>query len=285
MVDLLRTKRFWIVTMQLIIGAGLAGVALTLPTSNFFKYSLAFLWLLAFSSATHDIAADGFYMLGLNKHQQAWFVGIRSTFYRLAMITGQGLLVIMAGYIESITGLPTEKLQVRAVPQATEMRLLHPDSLRRRFDASELRMVVYPETLHIAIRPRSRAEADSLLALVKQWNHRSGTQTVQETRRQEQAAEQQPSRWQRHVSQPLERFLRRHFGPDLNERRASDRVGNLGFVYFYLSKQPEPGEEVVVNFGRDPATPASNWCSVHAWCSTPPTGTGRKSPSSSSTPN
>ncbi|MBT8377787.1 MAG: MFS transporter [Ignavibacteria bacterium] len=103
-VDLLKTKRFWIVVMQFFIGAGLAGVALTLPTENFFKYTLAFFWLMAFSSATHDIAADGFYMLGLKEHEQAFFVGIRATFYRIAFIAGQGLLVILAGQIEVTSG-------------------------------------------------------------------------------------------------------------------------------------------------------------------------------------
>jgi PAT family beta-lactamase induction signal transducer AmpG len=99
-VDLLRTKRLWIIVSQLLIGGGLAGVALTIPATGFLKYTLAFFWLLAFSSATHDIAVDGFYMLTLSKHQQAWFVGIRSTFYRLSMITGQGLLVMLAGFLE-----------------------------------------------------------------------------------------------------------------------------------------------------------------------------------------
>ena len=89
--------------MQLLVGAGLAGVALTIPVPHFFRYTLAFFWLLAFISATHDIAADGFYMLGLDKHDQAFFVGVRSTFYRFAMITGQGLLIILAGYLESST--------------------------------------------------------------------------------------------------------------------------------------------------------------------------------------
>jgi PAT family beta-lactamase induction signal transducer AmpG len=103
-VDLLKTKRFWIIIMQFFIGVGLAGVALTLPTEKFFQYTLAFFWLLAFSSATHDIAADGFYMLGLKEHQQSFFVGIRSTFYRLAMLAGQGLLVILAGQIEESSG-------------------------------------------------------------------------------------------------------------------------------------------------------------------------------------
>src|SRR5436309_14302463 len=92
-VDILKTRRIWIWAMQLIVGAGLAGVALTIPTSGFFQYTLAFLWLVAFSSATHDIAADGFYMLATTEKDQAFFVGIRSTFYRIAMISGQGLLV------------------------------------------------------------------------------------------------------------------------------------------------------------------------------------------------
>lgn len=101
-VDILRTKRSWIIAMQLLIGAGLGGVALTLPGHDFFRVSLVFLWLLAFSSATHDIAADGFYMLGLSRHDQTWFVGIRSTFYRLAMIAGQGLLIMLAGVLEKV---------------------------------------------------------------------------------------------------------------------------------------------------------------------------------------
>ena len=100
-VDMFRTKRFWIVTLQLLIGAALAGVAFTIPLPSFFQITLAVFWLMAFSSATHDIAADGFYMLALEQHQQAAFVGVRSTFYRIAMIMGQGVLVYLAGYLET----------------------------------------------------------------------------------------------------------------------------------------------------------------------------------------
>ncbi len=100
-VDMLKTKRLWIVIMELIVGAGLASIAFSIPTSHFFRYTMAFFWLMAFSSATHDIAADGFYMLGLSQKDQSFFVGIRSTFYRFAMITGQGLLAIVAGYFET----------------------------------------------------------------------------------------------------------------------------------------------------------------------------------------
>ena len=103
-VEILKTKRWWIFTMQLLIGAGFAGIAFIVPLPFFFQGTLAFFWLLAFSSATHDIAADGFYMLGLDTNQQAMFVGIRSTFYRIATIVGQGVLIMLAGYLERVTG-------------------------------------------------------------------------------------------------------------------------------------------------------------------------------------
>lgn len=104
LVELFLTKRAWFVSMQLLMGASCACIAFTIPADAFFQWTLAFFWLLAFSSATHDIAADGFYMIGLNQSQQAFFVGIRSTFYRLSMITAQGLLVIFAGKMEIYFG-------------------------------------------------------------------------------------------------------------------------------------------------------------------------------------
>lgn len=106
LVDLLRTKRWWIVTLQLVVGAALASVALTLPLPAFFQLSLAVFWLMAFASATHDIAADGFYLLALPQHSQAAFVGVRSLFYRVAMISGQGGLVFAAGTLAERLGSP-----------------------------------------------------------------------------------------------------------------------------------------------------------------------------------
>jgi hypothetical protein len=98
--ELYRTKRYWILLTQLLIGATLACIALTLPAARFFQYTLAFFWLMAFSSATHDIAADGFYMLGLSEDLQAAYAGVRTTFYRIATIGTKGGLVIFAGFLE-----------------------------------------------------------------------------------------------------------------------------------------------------------------------------------------
>ncbi len=103
LVDMFRTKRWWITTMQLAIGAALGLVGTTMHLPAYFQNSLAVLWVLAFCSATHDIAADGFYMLGLKQYQQAAFVGVRSTFYRLAMIVGGGMLGVLAGKLTETT--------------------------------------------------------------------------------------------------------------------------------------------------------------------------------------
>ncbi len=100
-VDLMRTKRYWIVLMELIISSSIASIAFTIPLNKFFQYTLAFFWLMAFSSATHDTAADGFYMLGLSESSQAAFIGVRTTFYRIATIAVKGGLVIFIGSLEA----------------------------------------------------------------------------------------------------------------------------------------------------------------------------------------
>src|SRR5574344_2004072 len=167
-VDLLKTKRWWVVTMQLLVGAGLAGIAFTIPASDFFQWSLAIFWLVAFSSATHDIAADGFYMLALNTHDQSLYVGIRSTFYRVATIAGQGLLIIVAGALESSTGLKPLQLQVVASPEySTAVTLPQSDSVLKASDGNtavvdEYFFTSYPEVVELGT---SGIRADSVAML------------------------------------------------------------------------------------------------------------------------
>ena len=111
-VDIIRSKRWWIVSMQILMSAAMLMLPFLLPRTTgemisqtpLFFVTLALFWVTAFASATHDIAADGFYMLGLDSGTQAEFVGIRSTFYRLSSIFGQGVLVALAGFIDTKTG-------------------------------------------------------------------------------------------------------------------------------------------------------------------------------------
>ena len=95
-IDLIKTKRWWIVSMEILLGAALGGIAFTIPTSFWLQGTLFFFWIIAFTGASHCVAADGFYMLGLDHPQQAWFIGVRSIAERLATIFGQGFLVMMA---------------------------------------------------------------------------------------------------------------------------------------------------------------------------------------------
>ncbi|MFM9825487.1 MFS transporter [Flavobacterium sp.] len=107
-IDLYATKRKWFLAMQFIISIAFLIVGLTIPMSNFFVLSLAVFWVAAFASASNDVASDGFYMLALAKEQQSFFLGIRSTFYRLSMLTGNGLIVIIAGFLEQKYGSQTK---------------------------------------------------------------------------------------------------------------------------------------------------------------------------------
>lgn len=103
-IDLYSTKRKWFLAMQLIIAIAFLVVGLTIPLNHFFVISLAIFWVAAFASASNDVASDGFYLIALEKEQQSFFLGIRSTFYRLSMLTGNGLIVIIGGYLEQQYG-------------------------------------------------------------------------------------------------------------------------------------------------------------------------------------
>lgn len=103
-IDLYSTKRKWFLAMQLVISIAFLIVGLSIPMNHFFVISLAVFWVAAFASASNDVASDGFYMLALEKDQQSFFLGIRSTFYRLSMLTGNGLIVIIGGYLEQEYG-------------------------------------------------------------------------------------------------------------------------------------------------------------------------------------
>jgi len=212
LVDMLRTKRFWILAMQLMVGGGLAGVALTIPLEGYVKYTLAFYWLLAFSSATHDIAADGFYMLGLSKHDQAFFVGVRSTFYRLAMLTGQGLLVIVAGALEANTGLPPLELEVRSVAGATPASF-DPGPYSWKEEGGEQAFLAR-EALDIGLEPLSVKDAARLMEAVESWNLEQG-------------------------------FYRDRQAPF--DAEGGGTTGNVGYTYIKLKQAPEEGENIVLN--------------------------------------
>ncbi|MEM8556658.1 MAG: MFS transporter [Bacteroidota bacterium] len=242
LVDVLKTKRFWTVLMQLFIGAGLAGVALTLPMDAFFQYTLAFLWLLAFSSATHDIAADGFYLLALDEGDQAWYIGIRSTFYRAAMITGQGLLIILAGFLEGATGLPPVEVDVAATNDTAVVTPYTPPPA----DPDAIQLVPTTAALALEIAPLAPDSASAVIDAAKASNVAAGFYADESAPMTNDDGEVvEPTLWQRAVVLPLERFITTYFGPD--EVEADARAGNVAVLGFTLSGPLPEGETAVVN--------------------------------------
>ncbi|WP_340202505.1 MFS transporter [Ascidiimonas sp. W6] len=124
LVDIKSTKRRWFLAMQLLITFAFLAIGFVLPTNSFLILSLAFFWMAAFASATHDIAADGYYLMGLTQDKQSFFIGVRSTFYRLAMITGQGLIVVFAGFMEEHYSNPQNAWSVTMMVTAGLMLLV-----------------------------------------------------------------------------------------------------------------------------------------------------------------
>jgi len=251
LVDITRTKRLWVVAMQFLVSFTLALVAFSIRGSDFFHWSLFLFWIMAFASATHDIAADGFYMLSMSKHEQAWWVGLRSTFYRTAMIVGSGLLVVLAGVLEGKNGLPPMAIPVSARLGAPVVTNWDPAAITFASQPGPVRVLAQPATLEIAPAQRSPAEAAAVIEQARAWNTQHGFVPV--------AVDMSPrltstnvSWWTRHVSGPLRDFLTARFPPPRRTPPAAT-AGNLGVIYFALSQPPPPGQTLAVNFARRPA--------------------------------
>jgi len=246
-VDLLKTKRWWIIFMQLVIGASLGAVALSIPLPGFFKISLIFLWLLAFSSATHDIAADGFYMLGLDEHQQTYFVGIRSTFYRIAMITGQGLLIILAGFFETSTGLPPIEINVSANPAYSKEIQLPEVAPQSPANKGQTFFAVFPQQAEISTQNIPSAKLDSIRKVVTEYNQANKFIPLQSKNQTKTGTKKQGSWWSKSISSPLKNFLKDKFQAKVKPVSGNTLVGNITVVAIKLSEKPEENKEMVLN--------------------------------------
>ena len=248
-VDLLKTKRWWVVTMQILVGAGLAGIAFTIPVSNFFQITLAVFWLMAFSSATHDIAADGFYMLALDTNKQAMYVGIRSTFYRVATIAGQGLLIIIAGSLESATGLKPLDIQVNAGPQYSAAIEIPADSaLINPFVMSQTDEYTFdlnPSVINIGTGNISADSASILRKFAIEQNTLNGF--IPRERGIAAVNGEGGSWWSRSVSGPLGLWINRNFGEEGEGKEVHLLTGSSSLVEVRLTKSPAPGEKIVLN--------------------------------------
>lgn len=247
-VDILKTKRWWILWMQLIIGIGLLGVGFLIPGPMFFKATLAVFWFIAFSSATHDIAADGFYMLALDTNQQSFFVGIRSTFYRLAMLTGQGLLVMLAGYFEVSTGLEPLKIEVNSSTSAVkkEMVISAPVVSDKNNGTA---FQAFPSALTIGTEKITSDSLKKIKDFALQENLKNGFTAAEkvETKKETWWQRNVGNWWSLRVATPLGASIKHHFGEKKETVTEDGRVGNAALVKVQLNKAPEAGKSYVLS--------------------------------------
>lgn len=261
-VDIIRTKRWWTLSMQWILAFALAGIAFTIPTPFFFQVTLAIFWLVGFTSATHDIAADGYYMLALTEHEQSLYVGIRSTFYRVATVAGQGLLVIIAGLIETNSGLAPVDMSVNADPEVEwSSRTLTAIASTPVDDAGEVQfMYTHPQTSVATKAPATvtlningadtvvpfRSYAAMMRDSVAMMNEANGFVVAErKADKQTDNAQSEEGGWLSNLGDSFTKWVRDNFG---EEREAVDEVpNNFAVVGVRLNKAPADGETYILN--------------------------------------
>lgn len=247
-VDNLKTKRWWILIMQFGLGILFACIALTIPTTNFFRLSIAFLWLMAFTSATHDIAADGFYMIGLKEGDQAFYNGIRSAFYRVAMLMGQGVFIILVSLLINASGMEKATIKVNATPSGSIEETVQIVDLGRDELAGDMSLVYLPKTLNIPIKKVSTTYTDSIIAAASAHNIAQG-QPDPNAAKFKKVKDGEERHTEPKGPNRFEKWLRNNFGAEVPE--VTDYAGNVGIIYLRLSKAPEDDKIVIVTFGQD----------------------------------
>ena len=164
-IDVVSTKRNWIIWTQFLLGLAFIAVGIAMPLSFFYPITIAIFALIAISSASHDIAADGFYMYALDQHKQAFFVGIRSTFYRFAMLTALGLVPVIAGVIQKNTGLESVTFSARSV-LPDEFVSFNPSEINIKKSDGELAILLFPKDMQVPVFQAGKSELDSAIIYI-----------------------------------------------------------------------------------------------------------------------
>jgi MFS transporter, PAT family, beta-lactamase induction signal transducer AmpG len=164
-IDVVSTKRNWVVWTQFLLGLAFIAVGIAMPLSFFYPITIAIFALIAVSSASHDIAADGFYMYALDQHKQAFFVGIRSTFYRFAMLTALGLIPVVAGIVQKNTGLKSVSFEAASVlPE--EFSPYNPSDINIKNSEDDPAILLFPGNLQVPVYQTGKSQLDSAVIYI-----------------------------------------------------------------------------------------------------------------------
>lgn len=214
LIDTIGTKRNWIIITQFLIGITFASIAFIIPISDSFQFTLLIFWLVSFIAATHDIAADGFYMLGLKESHQSFFIGLRISFYKIALLIVSGLIILLAGQIESMMSISPAEFKVVANPKKFFEETIKVDSVKIKPQAGQLKIISNSSYLEISTKPKTRDQINFYSHFARSMNIMNGFTT--------------------------------ELLPPQDTTGTNDLVGNIGIVKFYLSKQPSKDDEYLV---------------------------------------
>lgn len=215
LIDSLGIKRNWILTTQFLIGIAFAGIAIVILIPDSFQFSILIFWIISFIAATHDIAADGFYMLGLKESHQSFFVGLRISFQKIALLTLSGLVILLVGQIENIMTISPAEFKVVANPKKFFEETIKVESIDVKPQTGGLKLIANPSYLEISTKPKTRDQINFYVSFARNMNTMNG-------------------------------FTNEFFAqPDTSG--INDLVGNVGIVKFYRSKQPSNDKEYLVS--------------------------------------
>jgi PAT family beta-lactamase induction signal transducer AmpG len=164
-IDVVSTKRNWVVWTQFLLGLAFIAVGIAMPLSFFYPATIAIFAVIAISSASHDIAADGFYMYALDENKQAFFVGIRSTFYRLAKLTALGLLPVVAGLVLVNTGLKPMTVSVESILNE-KFTPFDPATISINSTGGKPEILIFPDVLTVPVYQAEKSAIDSTVLYI-----------------------------------------------------------------------------------------------------------------------
>lgn len=215
LIDAIGTKRSWILFSQFLLSISFAVIAFLIQLPDFFQFTIIAFWIVSFIAATFDIAVDGFYLVALKESQQSFFIGLRNSFFKLALISTATLIILFSNQIEKIFSVAPAEFKIVANPDKFFEATIKVDSLQIKEQKGPLRLISSTSYLEISTKPKTKDQVIFYKNFARNMNIMNGfvNQSVLE--------------------------------PDTS--RLNDLVGNIGLIKFHLSKKPSDNDEFLIN--------------------------------------
>ncbi|MEW6004398.1 MAG: MFS transporter [Stygiobacter sp.] len=215
LIDAIGTKRDWILFTQVLLAISFIVIAFLIQLPDYFQFTIIALWIVSFIAATHDIAVDGFYLVALKESDQSFFIGIRNSFYKIALISTATLVLLFSNQIEKIFSVSPAEFKVVANPNKFFEETIKVDSLTIKQKPGPLKLVSSTSYLEISTKPKTKDQVVFYANFARNMNMMNGF-----------------------VPQSI-------VLPDTS--MLNDLVGNIGIIKFHLSKKPSEKDEYVIS--------------------------------------